>query len=41
MAVKILSATYIGITGQIITVEVDITRGLPNFNMVGYICLIN
>ena len=35
MAVKILSATYIGITGQIITVEVDITRGLPSFNMVG------
>ena len=35
MAVKALSATYIGIIGQIITVEVDITRGLPNFNMVG------
>jgi len=35
MAVKVLSATYIGIMGQIITVEVDITRGLPNFNMVG------
>ena len=35
MAVKVLSATYVGIIGQIITVEVDITRGLPNFNMVG------
>ena len=35
MAVKVLSATYIGIAGQIITVEVDITRGMPSFNMVG------
>jgi len=35
MAVKVLSATYIGIIGQIVTVEVDITRGLPSFNMVG------
>jgi len=40
MAVKVLSATYVGIIGQIIKVEVDITRGLPNFNMVGYICSI-
>ena len=37
MAVKALSATYIGIIGQIITVEVDITSGLPNFKKVGYI----
>ncbi len=35
MAVKVLSATYSGIMGKIITVEVDITRGLPSFNMVG------
>jgi len=41
MAVKVLSATYIGIIGQIVTVEVDITRGLPSFNMVGDICSIN
>ena len=40
MAVKVLSATYIGIIGQIITVEVDITRDLPGLNKVGYICSI-
>ena len=37
MAVKVLSATYIVIMGQIIRVEVDITMRLPTFNMIGYI----
>ena len=29
MAIKILSSTYSGIEGMIITVEVEISRGLP------------
>ncbi|HCW04675.1 MAG TPA: magnesium chelatase [Clostridium sp.] len=35
MAIKILSSTYSGIEGMIITVEVEISRGLPAFNIVG------
>lgn len=35
MAIKILSSTYSGIEGMIITVEVEISRGLPIFNIVG------
>lgn len=35
MAIKILSSTYSGIEGMIITVEVEISRGLPVFNIVG------
>lgn len=35
MAVKIITATHAGIQGVIVTVEVDITRGLPCFNIVG------
>jgi magnesium chelatase family protein len=35
MAVKILSATCNGIDGIIISVEIDISRGLPAFNIVG------
>ena len=36
MAIKILSSTYSGIEGMIITVEVEISRGLPAFNIVGW-----
>lgn len=35
MAIKIISATYSGLEGQLIDVEVDITRGIPYFNIVG------
>lgn len=35
MAIKILSATHNGIEGIIIKVEVDISKGLPMFNIVG------
>ncbi|WP_459480683.1 YifB family Mg chelatase-like AAA ATPase [Clostridium saccharoperbutylacetonicum] len=35
MAVKIISATHNGLEGFLIKVEVDITKGLPMFNIVG------
>ncbi len=35
MTVKILSATLTGIEGKIVTVEVDISKGLPSFSIVG------
>ncbi|MDP4090533.1 MAG: YifB family Mg chelatase-like AAA ATPase, partial [Bacillota bacterium] len=35
MSIKILSSTFNGIDGVIITVEIDIARGLPTFNIVG------
>lgn len=35
MAVKIISASFRGIEGRLIDVEVDLVRGLPNFNIVG------
>lgn len=35
MAVTINSSTFTGIEGVVISVEVDITRGLPNFHIVG------
>ncbi|MBS6561670.1 MAG: magnesium chelatase, partial [Clostridiales bacterium] len=35
MAIKIISATYSGLEGQLIDVEVDITRGIPYFSIVG------
>lgn len=35
MAVKIISATHNGLEGFLINVEVDISRGLPIFNIVG------
>ena len=35
MFAKVLSSTVIGIDGFQITVEVDITQGLPSFNIVG------
>ncbi len=35
MALKITSATHRGLDGVLISVEVDITRGIPSFNIVG------
>lgn len=35
MAIKILSSTFNGIEGVLITVEVELSRGLPAFNIVG------
>ena len=35
MAVKIISATHNGLEGFLINVEVDISKGLPIFNIVG------
>lgn len=35
MAIKLYSATYSVLTGIIIEVEVDITKGMPSFNIVG------
>lgn len=35
MIIKIKSGTYNGIEGQIIDVEVDIVKGMPNLNIVG------
>jgi magnesium chelatase family protein len=35
MAVKIISASFRGIEGKLIDVEVDLVRGLPCFNIVG------
>lgn len=35
LAVKIRTATFSGVEGVLITVEVDINRGLPAFNIVG------
>jgi len=35
MAIKIITAAFIGIEGKLITVEVDMGTGLPCFNIVG------
>ena len=35
MAIKILSSTFNGVEGVLITVEVELSRGLPTFNIVG------
>lgn len=35
MALEIISATHRGLDGVLINVEVDITRGIPSFNIVG------
>lgn len=35
MAIKIISATQSGLDGVLINVEVDISKGLPQFNIVG------
>lgn len=35
MAIKINSATFTGISGTIVDVEIDIISGLPAFNIVG------
>lgn len=37
MALKITSATHRGLDGVLISVEVDITRGIPSFNIIVYI----
>ncbi|MGL5085863.1 MAG: magnesium chelatase domain-containing protein, partial [Clostridium sp.] len=35
MKVEITSATHYGLDGILITVEVDISKGIPTFNIVG------
>lgn len=35
MAVKLNTASFLGVEGNIVSVEVDIERGLPCFNIVG------
>lgn len=35
MAIKINSATFMGVNGKVIDVEIDITNGFPSFNIVG------
>lgn len=35
MSIEIISATHNGLDGMLITVEVDISKGIPNFNIVG------
>lgn len=35
MAIKVSTAAFSGINGIMVYVEIDITRGLPNFNIVG------
>lgn len=37
MAVSLVSATYQGINGVLINIEVDIAMGLPSFNIVGLV----
>ena len=37
MALKITSATHRGLDGVLISVEVDITRGIPSFNIIEHI----
>lgn len=36
MAIKIISATHSGLDGVLINVEVDITKGIPIFNIIVY-----
>lgn len=35
MAIKVITAAYSGINGILVSVEIDISRGLPSFNIVG------
>jgi magnesium chelatase family protein len=35
MAIKVITAAFSGINGIMVSVEIDITKGLPNFNIVG------
>ncbi|ASW42933.1 YifB family Mg chelatase-like AAA ATPase [Clostridium isatidis] len=35
MSIEIISATYNGLDGILVNVEVDITKGIPSFNIVG------
>ena len=37
MVAEVFSAMIHGIEGQIIKIQVDISNGLPNFNMIGYL----
>ena len=34
---KVLSGTLYGVEGRLITVEADVSEGLPMFNMVGFL----
>ena len=34
---KVLSGTLHGVEGRLITVEADVSQGLPVFNMVGFL----
>lgn len=35
MAIKVITAAYSGINGMLVSVEIDISRGLPSYNIVG------
>ncbi|OPJ61794.1 YifB family Mg chelatase-like AAA ATPase [Clostridium oryzae] len=35
MAIKLISSTLLGISGMLVSVEIDISKGLPSFNIVG------
>ena len=35
MLAKVMSCAIIGLEGQIVEVEVDISQGMPSFNIVG------
>lgn len=37
MVAEVFSAMIQGIEGQIVKIQVDISNGLPNFNMIGYL----
>ena len=37
MVAEVFSAMIQGIEGQLIKIQVDISNGLPNFNMIGYL----
>lgn len=36
LSIEIISATHNGLDGMLITVEVDINKGMPTFSIVGY-----
>ena len=40
MVAEVFSAMIQGIEGQIVKIQVDISNGLPNFNMIGYRCFV-
>ncbi|EKY26594.1 hypothetical protein [Clostridium celatum] len=37
MALNIISVTHRGLEGILINVEVDIIKGIPSFNIIGYV----